>query len=63
VADGDPDQIRRISARFSAPLFPSDTLTVSVWRRPGGALFQTADGRGRLVLDRGVLELHGQREG
>ncbi|WP_309245993.1 MaoC/PaaZ C-terminal domain-containing protein [Verrucosispora sioxanthis] len=58
VADGDPDLIHRISARFSAPLFPGDTLTVLVWRRPGGALFQAVDGQGRLVLDRGVLELH-----
>ncbi|WFE47982.1 MaoC/PaaZ C-terminal domain-containing protein [Verrucosispora sp. WMMD1129] len=58
VADGDPDRIHRISARFSAPLFPGDTLSVLVWRRPGGALFQAVDGQGRLVLDRGALELH-----
>ncbi|MFB6392209.1 MaoC/PaaZ C-terminal domain-containing protein [Polymorphospora lycopeni] len=57
VAGGDPDRVRRISARFSAPFFPGDTLTVLVWRRPAGALFQALDGRGRPVLDRGVLDL------
>ncbi|WP_223884356.1 MaoC/PaaZ C-terminal domain-containing protein [Micromonospora craniellae] len=59
VADDDPDRIRRISARFTAPLFPGDTLTVLVWRRPDGVLFQAVDGRGRPVLDRGMLDLHG----
>ncbi|WFE35170.1 MaoC family dehydratase [Micromonospora sp. WMMD975] len=57
VAGGEPDRVRRISARFSAPLFPGDTLTVLVWLRPGGALFAALDGRGRQVLDRGVLDL------
>ncbi|TDB84351.1 hypothetical protein E1091_17580, partial [Micromonospora fluostatini] len=57
VAEGDPDRFRRVSARFSAPLFPGDTLTVLVWRRPAGALFQAVDGRGRPVLDRGVVDL------
>ncbi|KXK62045.1 hypothetical protein AWW66_10380 [Micromonospora rosaria] len=57
VAEGDPDRVRRVSARFSAPLFPGDTLTVLVWHRPAGALFQAVDGRGRPVLDRGVLDL------
>ncbi|MFI7024279.1 MaoC/PaaZ C-terminal domain-containing protein [Micromonospora sp. NPDC049900] len=59
AADNDPDRVRRISARFTAPLFPGDTLTVLVWRRPVGALFQAVDGRGRPVLDRGTLDLHG----
>ncbi|MEU8180860.1 MaoC family dehydratase [Micromonospora sp. NPDC049047] len=57
VAGGDPGRVRRISARLSAPLFPGDTLTVLVWHRPGGAFFQALDGRGRPVLDRGVLDL------
>ncbi|WP_431934640.1 MaoC/PaaZ C-terminal domain-containing protein [Micromonospora sp. RP3T] len=57
AAGGKPDRVRRISARFSAPLFPGDTLTVLVWHRPGGALFQALDGRGRAVLDRGVMDL------
>lgn len=57
VAGGEPDRIRRISARFSAPLLPGDTLTVLVWRRPGGAKFQALDGQGRPVLDRGELDL------
>ncbi|GIJ30178.1 3-hydroxyacyl-thioester dehydratase HtdY [Micromonospora qiuiae] len=60
VAGADPDRVQRISARFSAPLFPGDTLTVLVWQHPAGALFQAVDGRGRLVLDRGVLQLRGQ---
>lgn len=57
VAGGNPDRVRRISTRFSAPLFPGDVLTVLIWHRPYGAAFQAVDGQGRVILDRGVLEL------
>jgi acyl dehydratase len=57
--------ITSIAARFSAPVFPGETLTTSIWRtRPGRAVFRTeasgaegaADGAARVVLDDGTAE-------
>lgn len=65
VADlggGDATRVTAISARFTAPVFPGDTLTTSIWRTEAGrALFRTeaADPDGsdaRLALDDGVAE-------
>jgi acyl dehydratase len=59
---GDASKIRSITARFTAPVFPGDTLTTSIWRtEPGQAVFRTEasnpDGSGaRLVLEDGVAE-------
>jgi acyl dehydratase len=63
VADlggGDASRITGMSARFTSPVFPGETLTTSIWRtEPGQALFTTEasgpDGSGaRLVLEDGV---------
>jgi acyl dehydratase len=32
AAVDDPRSIRQLAVRFSAPLFPGDTLTTEVWR-------------------------------
>ena len=32
VTDFDPDQIKSHRARFSAPVFPGDTITVDIWK-------------------------------
>lgn len=59
---GDASKIRSIGARFTAPVFPGDTLTTSVWHtEPGHAVFHTEasnpDGSdARLVLEDGVAE-------
>ncbi|GAA4173466.1 MaoC/PaaZ C-terminal domain-containing protein [Gryllotalpicola koreensis] len=57
VAGGDPNRFGRFSARFSKTVTPGDTLTVSIWKTEGGALFQTAKQTGDVVIDRGVLTL------
>jgi acyl dehydratase len=57
VAGGDPGRFGRFSARFSKTVDPGDTLTVSIWKTEGGALFQTAKQTGDVVIDRGVLTL------
>jgi acyl dehydratase len=45
-----------MSGRFSRPVFPGETLTVSIWRDgDGSALFQTANQDGAVVIDRGRL--------
>ena len=62
LGGGDAAKIKSIAARFTAPVFPGDTLTTSVWRtEPGHALFRTEasnpDGSdARLVLEDGVAE-------
>jgi acyl dehydratase len=54
----DPAAVRRLAVRFSAPLFPGDTLTTRIWRLGGGAFgFDALDGEGRPVVKDGRAEL------
>lgn len=53
---GDPACFRSMSARFSAPVFPGDTLTTRIWRTRTGSLFSvTASPDDRVVLADGEL--------
>jgi acyl dehydratase len=62
LAGGDATRLTAMAARFSAPVFPGETLTTSIWRTGSGrAVYRTeasaADGSGaRVVLDDGVAE-------
>ena len=62
LAGGQAAKLTAMSARFSSPVFPGETLTTSIWRtEPGKALYRTeaagADGsNARIVLDDGVAE-------
>jgi acyl dehydratase len=62
LGGGDASKISAVGARFTAVVFPGDTLTTSVWRtEPGHAVFRTEasdpDGsNARLVLEDGVAE-------
>jgi acyl dehydratase len=65
VADlggGDATKVTAITARFTSPVFPGETLTTSIWRtEPGRAVFRTEaanpDGsNARLVLEDGAAE-------
>jgi acyl dehydratase len=58
VCDGRPGRLRRLDVRFSAPVFPGDTISTSVWReRDGHAAFRcSVDARGVIVLDNGYAE-------
>jgi acyl dehydratase len=53
----DPHSLRRIAVRFSAPLFPGETLTTRVWRVDGKYVFDALGGDGRPVLKDGLVEL------
>ena len=53
----DPRRVRRVAVRFSAPLFPGDTVTTRVWRTDGGFGFESLGGDGAPVLKDGLLEL------
>lgn len=65
LAGGDAAKLTAMSARFSSPVFPGETLTTSIWRTGAGrAVYRTeaagADGSdARVVLDDGVAEFSG----
>jgi acyl dehydratase len=53
VCGGDAARFRSMEARFSRPVLPGDTLTVSIWVDGKEALFRTATQRGDVVIDQG----------
>ena len=54
LCNSDPARFRSMNARFSRPVIPGDSLTVSMWADGGKALFRTANQRGEVVIDQGV---------
>ncbi|MBH0780872.1 MaoC/PaaZ C-terminal domain-containing protein [Nocardia bovistercoris] len=58
LCGGDPDLFGTMSARFSAPVYPGQALSVWIWERDGGAVFQVRTGR-RVVLDAGRFTRRG----
>jgi acyl dehydratase len=54
---GDPRAVRRLAVRFSAPLFPGDTVTTRVWGANGGYAFEALGSDGKPVLKDGLAEL------
>jgi len=59
LCGSDPARFGRMEGRFSRPVMPGDTLTVSMWLDDGGAAatFRTATQDGTIVLDGGRLTL------
>ena len=53
----DPQAVRRLAVRFSAPLYPGDTVTTRIWRVNGGFGFDALDGDGKAVIKDGRAEL------
>ena len=53
----DPARFGSMHARFTRPVMPGDSLTVSIWSEGAGALFQTAGADGMVVLDHGRFSL------
>jgi len=45
-----------MNARFSKPVIPGDTLTVSMWVDGREALFRTTNQAGDVVIDQGVFK-------
>jgi acyl dehydratase len=61
LADGDPERLRRLAVRFSAPAFPSREIEVVTFAGPGesGRVFAfEARQAGVTVLSRGQVELN-----
>jgi acyl dehydratase len=53
----DPRAVTRIAVRFSAPLFPGETVTTRVWNVDGAFGFESVNPQGTAVLRDGRLEL------
>jgi acyl dehydratase len=52
--------IERLAVRFSAPLFPGDTLTTRIWSLGDGAYgFDAVSGQGATVVKDGRAVLRG----
>lgn len=57
----DPSALSRLAVRFSAPLFPGDTLTTRIWDLGGGEYgFEAVSGQGATVVKDGRAELRGR---
>lgn len=56
LCDGDASRFRSMNARFSKPVIPGDTLTVSMWVDGNEALFRTTNQNGDVVIDQGVFK-------
>lgn len=54
LCDDDPERLRHIEGRFSAPVFAGERLTVRIWEtEPGTAVF-TTQVDDRVVIDQGL---------
>lgn len=54
----DPSRLAHIEARFTAPVFPGETLVTEFWDKPNGVAFRTrVPERDVIVLDRGTAIL------
>lgn len=60
LCDYDPARLRVFNARFSAPVYPGETIRTALWRQPdGSALFRShVVERDVKVLDNGYIELN-----
>jgi len=59
LCDGDPARFGSMAGRFSRPVWPGESLTISIWRQDGSdtALFQTTKDDGTVVIDRGRMRV------
>jgi acyl dehydratase len=56
----DPARLASLALRFSAPLFPGETLRIELWRQEGRVQFRgIAAERGTPVLTNGIATIHG----
>jgi acyl dehydratase len=53
----DPRSVKRLAVRFSAPLFPGESVTTRVWRVDGGYGFESVNGDRKPVIKDGRAEL------
>jgi len=56
LCDSDPSRFKGMDGRFSKPVMPGDSLTVSMWVDGHRALYQTKNQNGDVVLDQGKFD-------
>ncbi|MBW1882513.1 MAG: enoyl-CoA hydratase [Deltaproteobacteria bacterium] len=54
LCDGDPSRFKAMDGRFSKPVMPGDSLTISIWVDGQQAIFQTRNQSGDVVIDQGA---------
>ena len=60
ACDGDADRLRTLRVRFTAPVYPGETLRTEIWHEPGRVAFRMrAIERDAIVLDNGDAEVTG----
>ncbi|WP_328890381.1 MaoC/PaaZ C-terminal domain-containing protein [Streptomyces sp. NBC_00316] len=59
LAESDPSRFASMSGRFSSPVYPGESLTVSIWRDGDTARFRTTKADGTVVIDRGRAAVRG----
>lgn len=62
LADGDPTRVRRVSVRFSKPVFPGGKITTKFWLKSDSAPvklygFETYNEKGDAVIKNGEIEI------
>lgn len=58
--DYEPERLHALSVRFSAPVFPGETIRTEMWKRGDTVLFRSrAIERGVVVLNNGVARVDG----
>lgn len=59
LADGDASRLKRIASRFTAPVYPGETLRFQFWKGDNGQwhLRARVDARDVVVLNNGLIEL------
>ncbi|MBA2726129.1 MAG: MaoC family dehydratase N-terminal domain-containing protein [Actinobacteria bacterium] len=62
LADGDPTRVRRVSVRFSKPVFPGGQITTKFWLESGSDSgkfygFETYNEKGDAVIKNGEVEI------
>lgn len=55
LCDGDAGRFKSMKSRFSKPVLPGDSLTISMWVDGNTALFRTVNQNGDVVIDQGVF--------
>jgi len=53
LCGSDPARFRSMEGRFSKPVYPGESLTISLWIDGGEAIFRTTNPDGDVVLDQG----------
>ncbi len=57
-AEGNPQRLSSIKLRFTAPVYPGETVRTEVWRHPDGILFRASSvERGIMVIDGGLATI------